>query len=571
MAAPWRKRRKFSHHEDKEKHEVKFPEVVIFIINARIQRVRLEHLRRLARKKGFVIALELGENVTHVVTELDTKDHVISIMQRIVRNQRNFSFDVLAFAKKVHILSLKWFTACMEEERPVDIIDKYTLPDRIVIDPNADEAGGPDGKWVKRRNRRFACQRSTPLNHPNKIFTDALEVLEKAAEFQMTESSYSRGLAFRKASAALKALPEEVKTQRDLENLYDIRANSHCMQVILDILDHGHSAEVDGILQSEWFQTMSLFIGVFGCGNVTAGRWCQMGLKTLADVKRSYMLNLTKSQIKGIEYYDELNAPVTRDEADRIHAIVSDIVTAIRPGSTVDITGGFKRGKSTGHDLDLLISHPEERQEEGILPALIQALNKRDLLEYTDIHRNSFASHHIQQGSDAKKNVLDHFERCFSIFRLPVEVQAGGEAESSSTDATMATSSDADAAAATAAVPDSNGMEGSPGAVASGGSPGVHECTAAVRKVDNGRNWVAKRVDFVIAPVSQYPFALFGWTGSRMFNRSIRDYANKVMNMNLSNHGLFDKTNNCALSATSVEDIFKLLKLDYLKPEERNC
>ena len=66
------------------------------------------------------------------------------------------------------------------------------------------------------------------------------------------------------------------------------------------------------------------------------------------------------------------------------------------------------------------------------------------------------------------------------------------------------------------------------------------------RDLDGGltrSDWVARRVDFIITPQSQYAYALLGWIGSRMFNRSIRDYANKEMNMTLTSHGLFDKVN----------------------------
>lgn len=49
----------------------------------------------------------------------------------------------------------------------------------------------------------------------------------------MGDNSRSRALAFRKASAALKALPEEIKKPEDVDNLYDIRGGAHCKGVIL--------------------------------------------------------------------------------------------------------------------------------------------------------------------------------------------------------------------------------------------------------------------------------------------------------------------------------------------------
>ncbi|XP_796033.2 DNA nucleotidylexotransferase [Strongylocentrotus purpuratus] len=573
MAAPEPKRRKHSHNEDSEEFPVKFPDVIIFIVNARIQKVRLKKLRHLGRSKGFVISSELNESVTHVVTELNSRDHVISVLQRICKSQRNTELNAFEFAQKAELLSLKWYTSCMEEDKPVEITDEHRVSSRKPLDPDALEEDGED----KPKNRRFACQRITPLNHPNQKFTEALEFLEKAAELRMGDNSRSRALAFRKASAALKALPEEIKKPEDVENLYDIRGGAHCKGVILDILENGYSAEVEGIKRSDWYQNMSLFTGIYGCGISTSAKWCQMGLRSLDDVKGSYILNLTRSQLKGIEYYNDLNTPVTKEEAKWIHDAVSQEVAAIQPGSTVVMTGGFLRGKDMGHDVDFLISHPEEGKEKGILGTLLQALTKKGLLDYTDIQNSTVTKTTVQTGMDASRNTMDHYERCFSIFRLPKTAQSHRSDESS--ERTVAEDS-----AAMDVVPPASESSPSMDVTPANGTaiPGLSllektngsttSPSEIVQKTeDSGRSWVARRVDFVIAPAGQYAFALLGWTGSKMFNRSMRDYTNKVMNMNLSSHGLFDKTNNCSLQAKTEEEIFELLKLDYKPPEERNC
>ena len=51
----------------------------------------------------------------------------------------------------------------------------------------------------------------------------------------------------------------------------------------------------------------------------------------------------------------------------------------------------FCKGKESGHDVDLLISHPEEGKEEGLLEKILKNLDKEDLLEYIDIQKRSFS------------------------------------------------------------------------------------------------------------------------------------------------------------------------------------
>lgn len=53
-------------------------------------------------------------------------------------------------------------------------------------------------------------------------------------------------------------------------------------------------------------------------------------------------------------------------------------------------------------------------------------------------------------------------------------------------------------------------------------------------------DWIARRVDLIVIPHSQYYYGLVGWTGNRQFNRSMRFYAQKELGMKLTSHGLFD-------------------------------
>ena len=43
--------------------------------------------------------------------------------------------------------------------------------------------------------------------------------------------------------------------------------------------------------------------------------------------------------------------------------------------------------------------------------------------------------------------------------------------------------------------------------------------TAAFELSNSARDWLARRVDLIIVPASQYYYALVGWTGSKQYNR----------------------------------------------------
>ncbi|XP_075800355.1 DNA-directed DNA/RNA polymerase mu isoform X2 [Microtus pennsylvanicus] len=83
--------------------------------------------------------------------------------------------------------------------------------------------------------------------------------------------------------------------------------------------------------------------------------------------------------------------------------------------------------------------------------------------------------------------------------------------------------------------------------------------------------WKAVRVDLVVTPNSLFPFALLGWTGSQLFERELRRFSRQEKGLWLNSHGLFDPEQKTFFHATSEEDIFRLLGLNYLPPEQRNA
>ena len=90
---------------------------------------------------------------------------------------------------------------------------------------------------------------------------------------------------------------------------------------------------------------------------------------------------------------------------------------------------------------------------------------------------------------------------------------------------------------------------------------------------DSCNSWIARRVDFIVTPSSQYAFSLLGWIGSKQFNRSLRLYAWKEMKIHLNSHSMWDHkfTPPKRILAAVEEDIFKSLHLDFVERQDRNC
>uniref|UniRef100_A0A3Q2WJJ8 DNA-directed DNA/RNA polymerase mu n=1 Tax=Haplochromis burtoni TaxID=8153 RepID=A0A3Q2WJJ8_HAPBU len=470
---------------DSSGHKVpnKFSQVVLFLLERKMGASRRFFLSQLGRNKGFQVADVFSESVTHVISENNCGTEVRTWLESQGRGQ----------SLRVHLLDVSWYTESMRAGHPVAITHRHKL--------QISEA-----EVALFSVSSYACQRRTTLDNHNSNLTDALSLLAENAELNNEDG---RGVAFRRAAALMKALPTQVISMSQLRGLPCL--GEHSLRVIKDVLENGVSSEVESTKQSKRYKALKILTGIFGVGAKTADRWIREGIYNLEQLRDSGQ-TLNRAQKSGLEHYDDLNEPVTKAEADAIGEIVQKAVDSVLTGSQVALTGGFRRGKLTGHDVDFLITHPEEGKEVGLMPKVVAWLESQGFLLYQKTTRNSYLE--SKDGPARPASNMDRFERCFSIFKLT----KGKEQETAS------------------------------------------------HKI-----WRAVRVDLVVSPISQFAFAVLGWTGSKLFERELRRWAGHEKNMSLSSHALFDNTQNKYLRATSEEEIFAYLGLEYIPPSERNA
>ncbi|NWR16813.1 TDT nucleotidylexotransferase, partial [Emberiza fucata] len=457
-------------------YEIKFSNFVIFIMQRKMGVTRRMFLMELGRRKGFRVESELSDSVTHIVAENNSYLEVLDWLKG----------QAVGDSSKFELLDISWFTACMEAGRPVDSEVKYRLMEYF--------------KLLLNLNVFFFLY--LPLSQ------DAFEVMAENYEFKENEIFC---LEFLRAASLLKSLPFSVTRMKDIQGLPCV--GDQVRDIIEEIIEEGESSRVKEVLQDERYKAFKQFTSVFGVGVKTSEKWYRMGLRTVEEVKADKTLKLSKMQKAGFLYYEDLVSCVSKAEADAVSLIVKNTVCTFLPDALVTITGGFRRGKNIGHDIDFLITNPGPREDDELL--------HKGLLLYCDIIESTFVK---EQLPSRKVDAMDHFQKCFAILKLY--------------------------------------------------QPRVDNSTCNTSKqleMAEVKDWKAIRVDLVITPFEQYSYALLGWTGSRQFGRDLRRYATHERKMILDNHGLYDRRKRIFLKAGSEEEIFAHLGLDYVEPWERNA
>ncbi|NWX40911.1 TDT nucleotidylexotransferase, partial [Steatornis caripensis] len=478
-------------------YEIKFSKIVIFIMQRKMGVTRRTFLMDLARRKGFRVESELSDSVTHIVAENNSYQEVLDWLRG----------QAVGDSSRFELLDISWFTACMEAGRPVDTEIKYRLTEEDQSPP-LDTSESELPSLIASKVSQYSCQRKTTLNNYNKKFTDAFEIMAENYEFKENEILC---VEFLRAASVLKFLPFPVIRMKDIQGLPCM--GDRVRDVIEEILEEGESSRAKEVLNDERYKSFKQFTSVFGVGVKTSEKWYRMGLRTLEEVRADKTLKLSKMQKAGFLYYEDLVSCVSKAEADAVSLIVKNTVCMFLPDALVTITGGFRRGKEIGHDIDFLITNPGPREDDELL--------HKGLLLYCDVIESTFVK---EQLPSRKVDAMDHFQKCFAILKLYQP-----KVDNSSYD------------------------------------------TSKKFDMAEVKDWKAIRVDLVITPFEQYAYALLGWTGSRQFGRDLRRYATHERKMMLDNHALYDRRKRIFLKAGSEEEIFAHLGLDYVEPWERNA
>ncbi|KAH9520439.1 hypothetical protein Btru_060792, partial [Bulinus truncatus] len=289
--------------------------------------------------------------------------------------------------------------------------------------------------------------------------------------------------------------------------------------------------------------------------------------------------NTQKINRPGLAFYEDLSTPVHLEEVYAFEAFLKKTMEDISPSSIITVVGGFRRGKASGHDIDILITHPTEGEEAQILPKLLEVLEKNVFILRGQTMKNTYSSEILHQ--DSKTNLrshFDHFEKWLGICKFPKSFRGISDSSQDNLDkefqSTQSHQQYLQPHCSSLLKPskhidldncdrsnqqcyDQHPNEKDKGHPANStrdraetdesDGPEIKRCKhenlneSEVKSLAaKDRDWIARRVDLIVASYSQYFYALVGWTGSKHFNRDARLYAQKVLGLRLTSHGLYN-------------------------------
>ncbi|KAH8092177.1 hypothetical protein BXZ70DRAFT_951513 [Cristinia sonorae] len=241
-----------------------------------------------------------------------------------------------------------------------------------------------DNGSVQKGKSMFACDRKgeqpSDQKCPNQDVIDKLEELKALHDAKPSDGDHWRVFSYNKAVRALRSYPTRIRSYDEARKLFGV--GDKTAQKIMEIIETGQLQRIQ-YERTEDIEITKLFTGIYGVGRSTAYKWYQNGCRTLEDLKNGKAgVKLSASQRIGIQFYDDINARMPRDEARQIFELIKPLALEIDPKLFVEIMGSYRRGKADCGDIDILITRPTDdgKTHSGVLKKLLAKCHERGIV-----------------------------------------------------------------------------------------------------------------------------------------------------------------------------------------------
>ncbi|KAI1305764.1 hypothetical protein EDD11_004878 [Mortierella claussenii] len=218
---------------------------------------------------------------------------------------------------------------------------------------------------VGKRRRKILYQCESPhiagkKDEPryNKAILEQLKILMDHYDSTQTKDNkyHFKVINYRKAITAIRALDYEITSEEMARKVP--RVGKKIAQKIGECVALGRIKKLDHLNWDHERSTVeTLFRSVYGVGSEKATEWYNKGLRTLDDLRK--LPDLTKNQISGLQYYEDLLKRIPRAEVEEIGKVVESTAKQLHPDIQSQVTGSYRRGQPDCGDIDIVVARPD--------------------------------------------------------------------------------------------------------------------------------------------------------------------------------------------------------------------
>lgn len=162
----------------------------------------------------------------------------------------------------------------------------------------------------------------------------------------------------------------DIKSMEDLKNVQGVGKSIH--KLIQEIIYGTIKLDKD---EEKKQNAMNMFMNIMSVGSVKAKALVEEhGIQTIAELKNNLHL-LNKKQIIGLNYYEDFNKQIPREEMKIHHAMIEKTLKDVDKKIIFDIVGSYRRGKEYSGDIDVLVTH--NSKPDDLLKTIVEKMKEQ--------------------------------------------------------------------------------------------------------------------------------------------------------------------------------------------------
>ncbi|KAH6854263.1 hypothetical protein B0I37DRAFT_361519 [Chaetomium sp. MPI-CAGE-AT-0009] len=224
----------------------------------------------------------------------------------------------------------------------------------------------------------YSCQRPTFNHPPNEAFIEELTKIKTARTLTGDKIGVR---AYSSAIATVAAYPYSFQTAQEVARLPG--CGNKIALLFEEFRDTGQIREAREDESDPKLAVLKLFYNIWGVAETTARDFYNRGWRDLDDIVEYGWDTLTRVQQIGLKYYDELQLPIPRAEVQAIAGVILAHANQIRAGFEMVIVGGYRRGKAASGDVDVVLSHRDERATQDVVGRVVVSLERAGYVTHT--------------------------------------------------------------------------------------------------------------------------------------------------------------------------------------------
>lgn len=182
-----------------------------------------------------------------------------------------------------------------------------------------------------------------------------IEMLDKMSNLMNKTGDNMRSRIYSKAADTI------LSETDDITNIDDLKSKPNIGPIIIAKMKEYIESGTLSILEREKNNPLLWLTDIHGIGPKKAGELIEKGIRSVDDLRKQQDELLNDKQKIGLQYYEDINKKIPRDEIDQYKALFdSEFKKVAQDDGKYEIVGSYRRGKKMSGDIDVIITSKDQ-------------------------------------------------------------------------------------------------------------------------------------------------------------------------------------------------------------------